>query len=85
MAYGYAYALLGDAHLAEDAAQEAFIVAWRRLEDVRNPDTFPGWLRSVVRTQCDRMTRGKRLSVVPLVVAAEVRSATLSPDAHAES
>ena len=27
MAFGYAYAILGDFHLAEDAAQEAFIEA----------------------------------------------------------
>ncbi len=28
MAYGCAYALLGDFHLAEDAAQEAFLTAY---------------------------------------------------------
>lgn len=31
MAYGYAYAMLGDFHLAQDAAQEAFIQAYRDL------------------------------------------------------
>ena len=31
MAVGYAYALLGDMYLAEDAAQEAFIEVWRYL------------------------------------------------------
>ena len=31
MAVGYVYALLGDMYLAEAAAQEAFIEAWRYL------------------------------------------------------
>jgi len=84
MAYGYACALLGDTHLAQDAAQEAFIVAWRRLNDVRTAEAFPGWLRRVVHTQCDRMTRGKRLPTAPLEHAADVRSAGLTPGAQAE-
>ena len=45
MAYGYAYALLGDFHLAQDAAQEAFVEAYRCLPGLRNPEAFPGWLR----------------------------------------
>jgi DNA-directed RNA polymerase specialized sigma24 family protein len=42
LAFGYAYALLGDFHLAEDAAQEAFITAWRHLDQLRTPEAFPG-------------------------------------------
>jgi DNA-directed RNA polymerase specialized sigma24 family protein len=37
MAVGYAYALLGDLHLAEDAAQEAFVGAYRNLGQLRAP------------------------------------------------
>jgi DNA-directed RNA polymerase specialized sigma24 family protein len=43
MAYGYAYAILGDAHLAQDAAQEAFIAAYQKLAQLREPAAFPGW------------------------------------------
>lgn len=32
MAVGYAYSVLGDFHLARDAAQEAFIQAWFDLK-----------------------------------------------------
>jgi DNA-directed RNA polymerase specialized sigma24 family protein len=35
MAYGYAYAILGDFHLAEDAAQEAFVEAYYNLSRLR--------------------------------------------------
>jgi RNA polymerase sigma factor (sigma-70 family) len=60
MAYGYAYSLLSDFHLAEDAAQEAFIEAFRDLADLRTPEAFPGWFRKIVFKQCDRITRRKR-------------------------
>ncbi|HLL75588.1 MAG TPA: sigma-70 family RNA polymerase sigma factor [Pyrinomonadaceae bacterium] len=70
MAVARAYAALGDFHLAEDAAQEAFVTAWRKLAQLREPDAFPGWLGRIVRTECNRLTRGKR-----------VRTATLDADA----
>ena len=49
MAFGYAYALLGDFHLAEDAAQEAFVEAYLNLAHLREPAAFPGWLASIAR------------------------------------
>ncbi|MGD0999310.1 MAG: sigma-70 family RNA polymerase sigma factor [Candidatus Brocadiia bacterium] len=60
MAYGYAYSLLSDFHLAEDAAQEAFIEAFRDLADLRTPEAFPGWFRKIIFKQCDRIIRRKR-------------------------
>ncbi len=66
MAFACAYAVLGDFYQAEDAAQEAFIVAWRNLEQLRKPEAFPGWLKRIVLSQCNRLTRGRRLELVPL-------------------
>lgn len=66
LAYGYAYALLGDAHLAHDAAQEAFLSAYRQLPQLRDPDAFPGWLRRVVRTHCRRLQRCRGTGLVAL-------------------
>ena len=60
MACGYAYSVLGDFHLAEDAAQEAFVDAYRLLGDLREPEAFPGWFRRIVFKHCDRMTRRRR-------------------------
>ena len=37
MAVGYAYSLVGDFHLAEDAAQEAFIEAYLDLNKLQEP------------------------------------------------
>jgi len=58
-AYGYAYSLLGDPHLAQDATQEAFATAYRQIGELRAPGAFPTWLRRIVRTQCARLRRTK--------------------------
>ena len=66
MAFACAYAALCDFHLAEDAAQGAFVTAWRKLAQLRAPEAFPGWLRRVVLTECSRLTRGRRVPTVAL-------------------
>ncbi len=66
LAFGCAYAVLGDFYLAEDAAQEAFLSAWRNLDQLRKPEAFPGWFKRIVLTQCNRLTRGKRLDLISL-------------------
>src|SRR5918912_2588241 len=68
MAVGYGYALLRDFQLAEDAAQEAFLEAYRSLPALREPAAFPGWFRRIVFKHCDRLTRGLHLETVPLQV-----------------
>ena len=42
MAVGYAYSILGDFHLAEDAVQEAFIEAYPILPRVYGPHCVSG-------------------------------------------
>src|SRR6266850_433716 len=80
MAFACAYAVLGDAYLAEDVAQDAFVVAWQKLHQLRDPTAFPGWFKRIVLSQCNRLTRGKRLQIVPLEVGAH--SATTEPGPH---
>ncbi len=79
MAYGYAYAILGDWSLAQDAAQEAFIEAYRSLPSLRQPYAFPGWLKRIVFKQCDRLTRNRRIVSAPIEAAIEVPTRTPGP------
>jgi RNA polymerase sigma factor (sigma-70 family) len=37
---------------AEDAVQETFVLALRRIGDVRDPDVVGGWLHAVLRNVC---------------------------------
>jgi RNA polymerase sigma-70 factor (ECF subfamily) len=46
---------------AEDAAQEAFMVALQRLEECRNPDRFGGWLMTIVRNRSRNLLRRESL------------------------
>jgi hypothetical protein len=74
MAVGYAHALLGDFHLAEDAAQEAFLRAYLDLGKLHESAAFPGWFRRIVFKHCDRVRRKKTLHAVPLDGAGELAS-----------
>ena len=67
MACAYARQLLGDEQLAQDATQEAFLAAYQQLAQLREPMAFPGWLRRIVHTQCQRLIRTKRLDSVPFI------------------
>lgn len=84
MAYGFAYAFLDDFHLAQDAAQEAFVEAYRDLPSLREPAAFPGWFRKIVHKHCDRLTRRKRVRTQPIETAADLPSPAPSPTDLAE-
>jgi RNA polymerase sigma-70 factor (ECF subfamily) len=51
MAYAVARRVLHEPQLAEDAAQEAYLRAFRRLGDLEEPGGFIPWLRRVVITR----------------------------------
>lgn len=57
MAVHYAQTLIIDRHIAEDAVQEAFLTAYLRIDQLREPEAFPFWLRRIIQTQCDRLVR----------------------------
>ena len=84
MAYGYAYSILSDFHLAEDAAQEAFIEGYRCLSNLRNPAAFPGWFRRIVFKHCDRLRRKRHICVEPLELHQPVASDRAGPVEKAE-
>jgi len=79
MTYGYARARLGDSHSADDVTQESLITAWLHLPTLRDPATFPVWLKRIVTTHCHRLIRRKRLSTVPLDHALEIGCVEFEP------
>ena len=52
-----ARAVLGDGHLCEDAAQETFAKACRRLDTLRSPSCFGAWLAAICRNEAKSMFR----------------------------
>lgn len=81
MAYAYAYSIVGDNGLAQDAAQDAFIDAYQSLAKLREPAAFPGWFRRIVLKHSDRQIRGKRATLVALEDAGPLGSVQLDPAA----
>ncbi|BDI28809.1 hypothetical protein CCAX7_008600 [Capsulimonas corticalis] len=79
MAYAYAHGYLGDGRDAEDAAQESFVTVWLQLPKLRDPATFPAWLRRIVISQCCRLTRGRQIAIVALDSALGVGSNEYEP------
>ena len=65
VAHGWAYTVLGDAHLAQDVVQESFLTAYQKIDQLREPEAFPGWLKRIVLTYCNRVTRRKSPSLMP--------------------
>src|SRR5215467_4955124 len=50
--FARALGLLGEREAAADAVQDAFVIALRRLDQLREPDKVGGWLHAVVRSVC---------------------------------
>src|SRR5688500_7424450 len=44
MVTGVALGILKDFAASEDAAQEAFLTAWRKMHDLQHPERLRGWL-----------------------------------------
>ena len=60
----------GDVGIAEEAAQAAWGLAWRRLPSLREPDRLRAWLVSIAANQArDAVRRQRRRPVVELKMA----------------
>ncbi len=55
-----AYRILRDADRAEDAVQQALVIAWRELPTLRDPDRFDAWLRRILVNACYAEARRHR-------------------------
>ncbi len=65
MACGYALAQLGNWPAAKDAAQDAFILAYQQIGQLREPAAFGAWLKRIVWSQCQRARRAPRVEPLP--------------------
>jgi len=66
MVYNQAYRMMGEFDSAEDAAQDAFITAFRKLSTYRG-GSFKAWLLRIVTNLCyDELRRRKRRPTTPL-------------------
>jgi RNA polymerase sigma-70 factor (ECF subfamily) len=66
MAYAVAVSVLKDSAAAQDAVQQAYLRAFRRLGDLQDPATFAGWLRRIAVTCALNIRRGRRRTFLRL-------------------
>jgi len=50
--FALAYRILRDVDRAEDAVQDALVIAWRDLPSLRDPDRFDAWARRLLVNVC---------------------------------
>jgi RNA polymerase sigma-70 factor (ECF subfamily) len=66
MVFNQAYRMMSEMDAAEDAAQDAFIIAYRKLDSYRG-GSFKAWLLRIVTNLCyDELRRRKRRPTTPL-------------------
>ena len=58
--YAIAYRILRDPGLAEDALQNALVLAWRRLPKLRDADRFEAWIHRILVHACYDESRRAR-------------------------
>lgn len=67
---GLAYSACGNISQSEDLAQEAFVVAWRKLGELEEPAKFKSWLygiaRNLLKNAFRRQTRNPLAASEPL-------------------
>lgn len=76
-AFRWAYSILGDPQLAQDAVQEAYLIAFLHIDQLREPQAFAAWFRQIVFTACTRLIR--RRDIVTKLREQAVEEATPDP------
>ena len=72
----FCYRMLGSFQDAEDAAQEASLKAWRRLETFDGRSTFSTWLHRIATNTCLDLLKSRKRRVLPQDLAAPIVSET---------
>src|SRR4030095_10904155 len=72
MAYAVALGVVRDPGLAEDAVQDAYLRAFRRLHDLDEPAAFIGWFRRIVITVALNLRRAHRRPLLQLADVPEI-------------
>ena len=83
LACSVAYNRCGDLAMSEDLAQEAFMLAWCKLADLKDVAKFKSWLCTIVRNLATRSheqsTRNVSTMAAPFQSIAEPTSAAIDP------
>jgi RNA polymerase sigma-70 factor (ECF subfamily) len=70
MLMAYLLSLLSDHKLAEDTAQQTLLIAYRKINTLKDPSSFPAWLRGIARLEALAAMRrqGRELPMDPEIL-----------------
>lgn len=84
-----AYSACGDLARSEDLAQETFLIAWRKLRDLKEPAKFRYWLYGITRNLLNsafrQQTRNPLATAEPLDESQSATTTTTNPAGQAIS
>ncbi len=66
------FSISGDAHAADDLAQETMIEAWRHQHTLRESDLLGPWLSGIARNVCRRWIRSRQRERAGLISPPEI-------------
>ena len=64
--HALAWRKVGDFHIAEEITQDTFLQVYKKLETLKDPNRFSGWLYRIAARQCHAWLRKKRMQTQPL-------------------
>lgn len=85
MVYGVAYSRLSNAQLAEDAAQDAFLTAFKQIEQLQDVSAFPAWLKRIALSKAERILRRQGPHVVAIDGQEDLASSEPTPESQFEA
>lgn len=85
MVYSVAFSRLSDRQLAEDAAQEAFLAAYRSIMQLKDVGAFPAWLKRIAQGKADAIRRRQGVNAASIDEQGNLASADASPEAQIEA
>ena len=77
------FVVCGDADLADEAVAAAWLIAWRKLGDLREPDRLRPWLVSIAANEARQAVRRRRRHGVVELAMANTPVASGDPAARA--
>ena len=76
----HAQRMLGRPDDAEDVVQSAWIKAYRRLRQCRDPERFGAWVFRIAANGCKDALKAGRRDIVPMDAVGELRSPGADPE-----
>ncbi|KGK91165.1 RNA polymerase sigma-70 factor [Desulfosporosinus sp. HMP52] len=78
--YQIVYIYTKDRYISEDAVQQAFVIAYSKLNQLRSKDKFASWVTSIALNEAKRMLKNKYNEKITFIEKFHVETLSYSED-----